>query len=81
LYVNIIIAIVKFPVFLILEKVYCTSNGTSRALGGNFQFIDNSAGSVGILSCVLPFVLVGSSKFLCNTTGDWEGNGNCRKYD
>jgi len=37
-------------------------------------------GSVGFLSCKLPFVLKRGPKFQCSEQGKWEGGGLCREF-
>jgi len=47
---------------------------------GTFSYVDNAAGSLGILSCSLPYVLRGSAEYTCTTMGNWEGSGVCSKF-
>jgi len=51
-----------------------------RSPPGDFTFIENYAGSIGLLSCQLPFILVGNPQYICSTSGIWEGDGVCGKF-
>jgi len=47
---------------------------------GIFTYINNAAGSLGYLSCNLPYVLKGYANYQCTIEGNWEGNGMCSKF-
>ena len=35
------------------------------------------AGSTLFLTCIVPYILIGSSTFVCNDSGEWIGNSTC----
>ena len=45
-----------------------------------FTYLDNLAGSFGIITCDLPYVLSGNQRYECSTMGNWEGDGVCGKF-
>ena len=64
-------------VYLILGLVTC--NKSISVINGFFNKLGffNGAGNTLFLTCNIPYTVIGSPNYVCNDTGQWEGNGTC----
>jgi len=70
-------ALINLMTMCILELVTCPH--APNITGGTFKSASNFLGSVGRVSCNLPYVIEGDIEYICSSNSLWIGNIQCGK--